>query len=164
MPGIVVKINPATIVMTGLEFRQYGNYYLDAAEFLLGKDIDNWFDPLPYQLVCQSLELHLKSFIWLVDQNSRKTIKNKYGHDIEKLWHHSKERGIYRYCKPTPARDKAIALVGPYYKNRKFAYLDLSMSWNGIPHLREHPKAKRIILRLCKQLRKSLKNPILNAS
>src|SRR5882672_2738525 len=105
MPGIVVEIKPATVVMTGIEFMQYGNHYLDAAECLSARDPDAWFDPLPYQLLCQSLELHLKSFIWLNDRLSRKTIKNKYGHDIVKLWRHAKERGISRYCRPTEARD-----------------------------------------------------------
>ena len=132
MPGIVVEIKPATVVMTGIEFMQYGNHYLDAAEYLSARDSDAWFDPLPYQLLCQSLELHLKSFIWLIDRLSRKTIRNKYGHDIIKLWRHAKERGISRYCRPTEARDQTLALLGPYYRDRKFAYLDLSMSWEGI--------------------------------
>ena len=164
MPGIVVEIKPVIVVMNGIEFMQYGNYYLDAAEYLSSKEPDGWFDPLPYQLLCQSLELHLKSFIWLVDGLGRKTMKNKYGHDIVKLWRHAKERGLSRYCKLTPARDEALALLGPFYKNRKFAYLDIEMSWEGIPTLRAHPQAKRVLMRLCKQLRKSLHKPILNAS
>jgi hypothetical protein len=164
MPGIVIEVQPASIVMTGIEFMQYGNHYLDAAEYLATRDPDAWFDPLPYQLLCQSLELHLKSFIWLADRLSRKTIRNKYGHDIAKLWRDAKERGIFRYCKPTEARERTLALLGPYYKDRKFAYLDLSMSWEGIPKLRAHPTAMTVLARLCKQLKKSLHKPILNAS
>lgn len=164
MPGIVIQVEPVTVVMTGIEFMQYGNYYLEAAENLSSNNTSTWFNPLPYQLLCQSLELHLKAFIWLVDRQSRKTIRNKYGHDIEKLWCYSKKRGINRYCKPTNVRDKTIALVGPYYKDRKFVYLDISMAWKGIPHLRQHTEAKRIVMRLCKQLQKSLNKPILNAS
>ena len=164
MAEIVVQIQPATVVMTGIEFMQYGNHYLDAAEYLLRREPNAWFDPLPYQLLCQSVELHLKSFIWLIDRLTRKTIKNKYGHDIVKLWRHAKERGISRYCRSTSARDQAVLLLGPYYKDRKFAYLDLSMSWEGIPKIRTHPEAKIVMMRLCKQLRKSLRKPILDAS
>lgn len=164
MPGIVVEIKPATVVMTGIEFMQYGNHYLDAAEYLSGRDPDAWFDPLPYQLLCQSLELHLKSFIWLIDRLSRKTIRNKYGHDIEKLWRHAKERGISRYCKPTEVRDRTLALLGPYYRDRKFAYLDLSMAWEGIPKVRAHREARIVMTKLCRQLTKSLRKPILDAS
>jgi hypothetical protein len=57
-----------------------------------------------------------------------------------------------------------LALLGPYYKDRKFAYLDLSMSWEGIPQIRAHPEVKSVITQLCKQLRKSLDKPILDVS
>jgi hypothetical protein len=165
MSGIVVEVKPATVVMTGIEFMQYGNHYLDAAEHLASRAApDAWFDPLPYQLLCQSLEVHLKSFIWLIDRLSRKTIKNKYGHDIEKLWRHAKERRISRYCRPTEARDQTVALLGPYYRDRKFAYLDLSMAWEGIPRIRSHPEARTVLTRFCRQLKRSLCKPILHAS
>jgi len=165
LAGIVVQVGKATVVMTGIEFMTYANRYLEAAESLATKaHSDSWFDPLPYQLLCQSLELHLKSYIWLVDQHSRKTIKNKYGHDIVKLWSHSKTRGISKYCTPTKLRDNTIDLVGLYYKQRKFTYLDLSMSHAGIPNLRANTNALPALLRLCKQLRKNLNKPILKAS
>jgi len=163
--GIVVEVGIATVVMTGIEFMIYANRYLEAAESLSNQsDSDQWFDPLPYQLLCQSLELHLKSFIWLTDKHSRDKIKNKYRHDIVKLWRHSKSRGIAKFCAPTDLRNKTIELVGPYYKARKFTYLDLSMSWEGIRNLRANPKSIPTLLRLCKRLRKSVDKPILNAS
>ncbi|MDP3590065.1 MAG: hypothetical protein Q8R54_05935 [Methylobacter sp.] len=165
MSAIVVQIKPATVVMTGIEFMSYGNRYLDAVESLSNySESEQWFDPLPYQLLCQSLELFLKSFIWLSDKHSRKTIKNKYGHNIVKLWNHSKSRGIKKYCVPTNLRNDTIELVGPYYKDRKFAYLDLNMSWEGIPKLSANPKSINILMRLCRQLSKSLDKPVLNAS
>ena len=74
-----------------------------------------------------------------------------------------------RFCKLTEARgpipgDSALNLLGPYYKGRKFAYLDLSMSSEGILELRQHPEAKHVVKRLCKQLQRSLHRPILEAS
>ncbi len=162
--NVEIQVQPATLLMTGIEFMQYGNHYLSAAERLTSRKVADWFDPLPYQLVCQSLELHLKSYIWLTDQASRNTIKNRYGHNIEKLWRHAKERKIGRYCQATQSRDAAIQLLGPYYKDRRFTYLDLSMSFNGIPRLRNHPEALPVVLRLCRRLKSSLRSPILNAS
>jgi hypothetical protein len=163
--GIVVKVGTATVDMTGIEFMTYANHYLKAAEALARhSDPGRWFDPLPYQLLCQALELHLKSYIWFTDKLSRNNIRNKYGHDIVKLWRHSKTRGIGKFCTPTNMRDTTIALVGPYYKARKFTYLDLSMSWEGIPRLRTNPKSVPTLMRLCRQLRKSLRKPIQNAS
>ena len=37
MPGIVVEIKPATVVMTGIEFMQYGNYYLGSGRVPFGE-------------------------------------------------------------------------------------------------------------------------------
>ncbi len=162
--SVVIQAGSATVVMTGIEFMHYGSRYLEAADHLARLKSPVWFDPLPYQLTCQSLELHLKAFIWLSDGLSRNTIKNKYGHDVEKLWRHAKARDLGRYCTPTVARDSAIELLGPYYKNRKFAYLDLSMSWKGIPASRAQPKALVVLSRLCHRLRATLHKPVLSAS
>lgn len=165
MAGIVVQVGTATLAVTGIQFMLYANRYLEAGESIINNSAsDQWFDPLPYQLFCQSLELHLKSFIWLSDKHNQKKIKGKYGHDIVKLWRQSKSRGINKFCVPTDLRNKTIKLVGPYYKARKFTYLDLSMSWEGIPKLRANPKSIPTLLRLCRKLGKSLNKPILNAS
>ena len=164
MAGIVIQVGTATVVMTGIDFMTYANRYFDAAEALHGQPREEWFDPIPYHLLCQSLELHLKSFIWLADRLTRDEIKKTYGHDIVKLWRHANERGIARYCTATPLRNKTIELVGPFYKQRKFVYLDLSMSWREIPLLRANKRVLPTLRRLCKQLHKSLKKPILQAS
>lgn len=165
MTGTVVTLGTVKVVMVGIEFMQYATHYQKAAELISTKSkTDVWFDPLPYQLLCQALELHLKSYVWLTDKHSRNKIKNKYGHDIEKLWRHSKQRGLNKYCIPTILRNETIQLVGPYYKSRKFTYLDLPMSWEGIPSLRAQPKSLAVLMRLCKQLEKSLNKPILSAS
>jgi len=166
MANIVIQVEPGTVVMTGLEFMTYANRYLEASELLIKskKKTDPWFDPIPYQLVCQSLELHLKSFIWLRKKYTREKIKTKYGHDIEKLWHQAISEGLTKYCKPTDLRNKSIALVGPYYKSRKFTYLDLSMTFTGIKKLRSNPWVTGTLLRLCKRLQKSLHKSIISAA
>jgi len=164
MSDIVVEIGTATVAMTGIEFMTYANRYFDAAETIGTKTDNEWFDPIPYHLLCQSLELHLKSYIWLTDGLSRERYRGKYGHDIIKLWRHCKTRGISKYCSPTQLRDDTIDLVGPFYKDRKFVYQDLAMSWEGIPLLRSNKHILPTIRRLCKQLQKTLHSPILKAS
>jgi len=64
MNDIVVEVETATVVMTGIEFMTFANRYLDAAEIIGITNNNEWFDPIPYHLLCQSLELHLKSYIW----------------------------------------------------------------------------------------------------
>ncbi len=164
MTATVIKVGTATVIMTGIEFMTYANRYYDAEKALRGQTRDEWFDPIPYHLLCQSLELHLKSFIWLCDGLPRDRFRREYGHNIIKLWRHAKLRGINKYCAVTQLRDDTINLIGPYYKDRKFGYLDLSMSWSGIPILRVNTKALPTIRRLCNQLQKSLNRPVLRAS
>lgn len=122
------------------------------------------FDPVPYQLLCQSLELHLKSFIWVKEKYGRNKIRNKYGHDINKLWRHCKERRISKYVNVTPLREKVISLVGPYYKDRKFCYLDLDMMYDGYPEINSEPKVLQSLRRLTLQLGKTLHRPVYDAS
>lgn len=161
---VKVKIGIAKILTTGIDFRTYAKRYYYAAERLRGQPSTEWFDPVPYHLLCQSLELHLKSFIWLTDKLNHDQFKGKYGHDIIKLWRHAKDRGISRYCATTQLRDDTIQLVGPRYKDREFAYFSLIKSRPWIQQLRKNRQVLPTLSRLCKQLNKSLKRPIQQAS
>lgn len=92
------------------------------------------------------------------------TIKNKYRHNIEKLWMHAKDRGVHRYISITPLREQVISLVGPYYKDKKLCYLDFEMAQNGFKNLRSEPRIIPTLSRLTKQLEIKLRQPILKAS
>ena len=122
---------------------------------------DGKFDPVSYQLLCQSLELHLKSFIWLADGIGHEQLRNRYGHDLVKLWREAKAKGVSRYARVTPARERTIDLLGPYYKDRKFCYLDIDMVFRGFRDLDEGPHALETLVRLTKQLGVALREPIL---
>ncbi len=161
----MLEVHPAKIIITGVNFLNYASRYREAAMAATYiKNKDKKFDPVPYQLFCQSLELYLKSFIWLHDQIGRNTIRNRYGHNIPKLWEHSKDRGIHKHAKITPLREKVIKLVGPYYKNRKFCYLDIDMIFDGYKDLKSEPKAIQTLSRLTSQLGVALYRPVYDAS
>ena len=166
MPGpgsIVVAIQPATVNMTGVGFFTYGKRYARAARDV-EETTEPGFDPVVYQLYCQAVELFLKAFIWLTDGKTQQQIKSKYGHDIEKLWRHSKARGIGRYVSATPLRDQVIALVGPYYRDRRFAYFDLGMITEGYSEIRSETRALPTLKRLSARLEKTLRKPVLSGS
>lgn len=162
---VVIHAESGHIEMTGAVFMVYANRYHDAAIGLRppSKRVSG-FDPAPYYLLCQSLELHVKSFIWLKDRIGTTTIKNKYGHNIEKLWTHAKARGLDRYARTTDLRDRVIALIGPYYQKRQLNYLDLDMIFHGYNDLKSEPRVIPTLKRLTRQLGKSLRQPILQAS
>ena len=165
MVGVVIKVPPARAILTGVAFSVYAERYRDAAVACLrvSKSLPG-FDPVPYQLLCQALERHLKSFVWLKDHVGVRSIKSKYGHDLEKLWCYAKARGIGRYVATTDLRNECIAIVGPYYRKRQFNYLDIHMLADGYRQIRAHPKILPALSRMTKQLGKSLQEPILKAS
>ena len=165
MANAVIKVKSAHLDMTGTVFMIYANRYRTAAgSWLSTSKREFGFDPVPYYLLCQSLELHLKSFIWLEDRVGTKSIKSKYGHNLEKLWTHAKTRRVDRYARATDLRNRVISLVAPYYRRRQFNYLDLDMVLDGYNNLKSEPKVIPTLKRLTHQLGKSLRQPILKAS
>lgn len=81
----------------------YASQYQEAADVWMNRRTkDQGFDIVSYQLLCQALELYLKSFIWLKDRIPENQFILEYGHNIPKLWKHSKSRGIARYAAVTP--------------------------------------------------------------
>ncbi len=145
----------------GVNLHIYAGDYTDAVHALADADRKTvGFDPTLYQLSCQALELHLKAFLWLADGLSSKQLKNKYGHDLAKLWEHGKARGIGRYAKVTQLRDRTVKMVSTPYKNRQFAYLDpVSRVIDGDQSAID--KIVPTLRRLNEQLSKSMDWPLL---
>lgn len=165
MAGIVVQVGTAHLNTTGIGFMTYADNYYKAAQRVGFKTSERRFDPVPYQLYCHSLELRLKSFLWLSDPTlTRKQIKNRYGHDLAKLWRDAKTRGVAKHVRITALRDAVISLVALFYKNRQFCYVDLDMMFYGYRELKNEPKVIPTLKRLIQRLGRALHKPILNVS
>ena len=164
MSDHVIHVQPASLTMTGMNFLVYADRYSEAAQHIESVNIQKRFDPVLCHLYCLGLELYLKSFIWLKDALDNNAIKERYGHNLNKLWIHSKVRGIDRYASVTELRDSVISVVSPYYKDRKFSYLDLDMIFRGFKNLRAEARTIPTLRRLDVQLGKSLRPVILRAT
>jgi hypothetical protein len=165
MAGIVVQVGTAHLNTTGVGFMTYANHYYEAANRVGVNVSDRQFDPVPYQLYCQSLELRLKSFLWLSEPTlTRQQIRGRYGHDLAKLWRDAKARGIAKFIRITTLRERVISLVSPYYKNRRFCYVDLDMMFTGYQELKGEPQSIPTLKRLIQTMGRSLRKPILDAS
>lgn len=162
--GTVVQLPATTLDLDGAAYIVYAGRYFDAAEHIKHSVATSGFDPVPFQLYCLSTELLLKSFLWCSNSDIRsESLRREYGHDLVKLWRDSKKFGINRYARVTPLRDKVICLVGPYYKDRQFCYLDIDMVFCGYKKLRANPRALSTLRRLNLQLARSLEKPVLAA-
>ena len=162
--NIVVQVPTVTIDMTGMSYMTYAGRYRAAAQGLESTAAADGFDPVPFQLYCVSIELLLKAFLWYSRSASKHLLKLTYRHDLVKLWHDAKKSGINRYARVTPLRDEIISLVGPYYKDRKFCYLDVVMVFRGYSSLKAQPRAIPTLRRLSLQLGRSLEKPVISAS
>ena len=159
--NITVHLQPATLDVSGVALLVYADRYLDAAQRLTPAISADRFDPVSFQLYCQSIELFLKAYIWSQDENIRlASIRRKYGHNLVRLWSDAQERGIGNYARCTPLRDEVISLVGPYYKDRRFCYMDIGMALGGYKKLRSNPRALATLRRLGLQLSRSLRTPV----
>jgi hypothetical protein len=165
MATYTIHAEPGVYRITGIAFFTYANRYADAANRLL--DVPSrveGFDPVPIFLLCQSLELHLKGYLWLKTGISSMDLKMKYGHDLNKLWKDAKAEGLNAYAKVTPQRDTAIKFLALYYKDRKLNYFDLEMFVVGSQTLKGAKAELSTVKKLCRRLESALRNPILKAT
>jgi hypothetical protein len=161
----VIQVGTAHLDTTGLSMMIYARHYR-AAGLLCAKRSKkvNGFDPVPYQMLCQALELQLKGFVWFTERLTRAQLKDKYSHRLEALWKDAKAKGIGKYASATPLRDRTIKAIGHYYTKRKFNYLDLDMMFSGYKSIKAEPKAIACLAQLTARLDKSLYHSILSAS
>jgi hypothetical protein len=165
MTNVILQPESMTVVITGVNFRNYAIRYHKAVQVYLDAKEDQFpFDPIPYQLVCQSIELHLKSFIWMKEKYGRNRFRDEYGHNIIKLWWDCKERNIDEYIDYGRQENSAIENIGNEYKKRQFCYLDLDMTYDVFPILKSKPEILELLVSLSKQLGEKLKRPLYEAS
>ena len=160
-----MQVGTAHFDTTGFSMMSYARHYRAAGLFCAkrSKTIEG-FDPVPYQMLCQALELQLKGYIWFVDRLTRDQLRKKYGHRLELLWNDAKSKGLGKYAGYTPLRERVVKRVAPYYTKRQFNYLDIQMMFSGFKTITAEPKALSTLAHLTGRLDKALYQPILRAS
>jgi hypothetical protein len=162
---IVVEGKTANVNVTGIDFLVYATRYQQAAEAVTSSEGSKvGIDIVPYQLLAQSLELLLKSYIWFIDDVGTNKLRSKYGHNIVKLWKHSKEKGLLNHIQTIDDRESVISLIGKYYKDKQLCYLDSEMAFEGYNSLSQAPESLNILFELNKELIVSLKPLLFEAS
>jgi hypothetical protein len=162
---IVIEAKTAHVNVTGIDFLVYATRYQQAAEAVISsEDSKVGIDIVPYQLVAQSLELLLKSYIWFVDDIGTNKLRSKYGHNIVKLWRHFKEKGLLNHIQSVEDRENVILLIGKYYKDKQLCYLDSEMAFEGYNSLSQAPESLNTLFELNKELIVALKPLLFDAS
>jgi len=119
--------------MTPIGLHRFAQEYLSIVKI---PEKETPFSPVPYFLVCRSIELSLKAFLCVKNiPMSELMKKGKYGHDLETLFNNAKDLGIDR-CVPFAKNiEKEIRKANEYYNNKEFEYYEALRGMKGYTEL-----------------------------
>jgi hypothetical protein len=75
-----------------------------------------------------------------------------------------KENGLGQHISLNAARDAAVYLLAPYYKDRKFCYTDIAMQFRDADELKQQPHMLPTLADLVEEMRSKLEWSIVDAS
>jgi hypothetical protein len=80
------------------------------------------FSPVPYFLICHSIELSLKSFLF--PAGFKKRDRRKLGHDLEAALHTAEECGLGGYLDITSDDREIVRKASKPYSKKEFEYFE----------------------------------------
>ena len=122
---------PAVIRVTPYGFAKYAKDFLDAPRTGPGS---TGFSPVPYYLVCRSLELGLKAFI-LAKGAGLDELRKKLGHDLTKTLARADAVGLAEIVTMSSDDRSELARANEYYKGKGFEYFEVYRAGGGYPLL-----------------------------
>jgi hypothetical protein len=110
-----------TIVrVDGYWLRHYAGDFLAAAKQFTPPV--NRFSPVPYYLICHSIELSLKSFLFTVGYN--KANRKNLNHDLEKALRSAEEKELGSYLHITAGDRILLHNANKLYSKKEFEYFE----------------------------------------
>lgn len=132
MGNYVIKVQPMVLHISPLGFHRYASEFLRAAQ---GFKINDGFSPVPYYLICRSMELVLKAFL-LAKGVPKRTLKGRtLGHDLEKVLKKAVSLGLDKVVSITPQHKEELRKANNYYASKGFEYFEVTRAATGYPNL-----------------------------
>jgi hypothetical protein len=146
----VLKAEPARIHLTPFGFLRYARHFLTAAQAL---PADPKFSPVPYYLLCHSIELALKAFV-MASGKPLDFVKNQLGHDLQKALKAANDLGLAAVAAVPPDEEAEIDKAHEYYnvKAKGFEYFNIEPAVTGYPDLPSLPVLEMVAERLVRKL------------
>jgi hypothetical protein len=104
----------------GYWLRHYAGDFLAAAKAF--KPPGTRFSPVPYYLVCHSIELSLKSFLYSAGINRRD--RKKLNHDLEEALRAAEDSGLSAYLEITSSDREVLSKANRLYPKKEFEYFE----------------------------------------
>jgi len=153
--NIVIQAEPIVINISPIGFHRYAQEFLRAEEAF--QTTDN-FSPVPYYLLCRSIELSLKAYL-LLKGYKKKYLKRKIGHNLKKLLRKVQELNIREIIAISIEESDNILKANVYYEKKGFEYFFVIDAVTGYKELPDVELLRSLSTRLVDKLYQ----PCLNA-
>lgn len=153
--NIVIQAEPIVINITPFGFHRYAQEFLRAEETF--QTTDN-FSPVPYYLLCRSIELSLKAYL-LLKGSKKKYLKKRIGHNLKKLLMKVEELNIREIITISIEESDNILKANVYYEKKGFEYFFVIDAVTGYKELPDVELLRSLSTRLVDKLYQ----PCLNA-
>jgi hypothetical protein len=129
--GVKHVIQPHDVVMhvDGYWLRHYATDFFAAYQAF--EPPKNRFSPVPYFLICRSIELSLKSFLF--SAGFKKRDRKKLNHDLEKALGAAEDNGLGTYLEITSNDREVLQKANKLYPKKEFEYFESLKTIHG-PH------------------------------
>lgn len=120
--GNKIVLQPANVVahVDGHWLRRYAEDFLAAAQAFQAPT--NRFSPVRYYLICHSIELALKAFLFTAGY--KKKDRKKLNHDLVKALSAAEDSGLSQYFEITQQERESIEKANKLYPKKEFEYFE----------------------------------------
>jgi len=132
MGNVIIKVPPMVLHISPLGFHRYASEFLRAAQ---GFKINDGFSPVPYYLICRSMELSLKAFLLAKGFPKKRLKERKLGHDLEKILKKAISIGLDKFVPLSPQHTEELEKANKYYASKGFEYFEVIKAMTGYRNL-----------------------------
>jgi hypothetical protein len=118
---MILQVQDIEVDVSGYWLRLYAIDFLSAAQaFEMPK---NRFSPVRYYLICHSIELSLKSFLFST-AGFKKKDRKKLNHDLEKALDAAENKGLCDHLEVTSNDRDTLQKANKLYSKKEFEYFE----------------------------------------
>lgn len=125
-----VVLGAATIHVGAMGMHRYACEFLSAA--LNFTPCGDEFSPVPYYLICRSIELSLKSYLLARGVMGRPELRSVLGHNLVRALDRAEAAGLGTLVDVSPAERAELQSATTQYSNKEFEYFEnIGMIFGG---------------------------------
>ena len=117
---VTLQVNSISTHIDGYWLRHYAGDFLEASKSFTRPS--NRFSPVTYYLVCHSIELSLKSYLFSV--GFKRQERKKLNHDLIKALDLAEQNGIDTYIAVTDDEREVVLKANKLYVKKEFEYVE----------------------------------------